>query len=187
MRKVVNMDKKVEVGFIDWEFIHDMQDIVPDMITPEVILLTKKFIGKIPVKWKKIKSVLSPHVDSEEIVHLAISDIENMGNEFKVRGTLKNKDGKALSFHKIIVFDKDRFEDDYIGGVISNKKGAFTLSFGKKTFRDFGFESEPNIYLKIYSWKDDHFEEIERVVPRISKKIETSEKNIIYELGIVKV
>ncbi len=187
MRKLINMDMKSEVGLVDWEFIHDMQDIVPELITPEVIHLNKKFIGKIPLKWNKIKSVLYKHIDPEKTIYLTISDIENMGNEFKARGILKDKNGKKLSFHKIILFDKDRFEDDYIGGVISDKKGEFTLSFGKNTFSDFGIESHPDIYFKIYSWKKDHFEEIMKVIPEISKKIETKDKKTIYEFGIVTV
>ena len=122
----------------------------------------------------------------KKTIHLAISDIENMGNEFKIRGTLRNSNGENLTFHKVIVFDEDRFHDDYIGAVISDKNGDFTLSFGKKTFSDFGLETEPDIYFKVYSWKNGHFTEIRKVTPEVSNKIVTKENYTIYEFGIVK-
>ncbi len=188
MRRVVDMKHQNEVGFIDWEFIHDMQDIVPDQITSELIFLDKKFLAKIPAKWNKIKKMLIDHLlPNEKIVPLAISDIENMGNEFKLRGTIQNEDGTALGFHKVIVMDKDRFQDDYIGAVISDEKGDFTLSFGKQTFSDFGLEQEPDIYFKIFKWNGSQFIEIEKIMPEVSKRSVTDDKHTIYEFGVITV
>ena len=185
MRLLIDMDNKSEIGMIDWEFIHEMQGIAPELITPEIIYLTQDFLDKIPGKWSKIKSKLEEHVSAKRTIHCAISDIENLGNEFKIRGTLKSKDGDILSFHRVVVFDEDRFEDDYIGAIITDKDGNFTLSFGKKTFSDFGLEDEPDIYFKVFAWKNERFMEIGKTMPEVFEKIETAEKKIILDFGIV--
>lgn len=145
MRQLIDMNHKNEIDIIDWEFIHDMQGIVPELITPEMIRLTKEFLNEIPSKWREIKLKLAKHIDPKQVVYVAIADMENLGNEFKIRGTLKDKEGNVLSFHRVIVYDEDRFEDDYIGSVITDKDGRFSLSFGRKTFSDFGLEAEPEI------------------------------------------
>ncbi len=187
MRRLIDMNRKNDIGIVDWEFIHDMQGIVPELITPEIISLTREFLDKIPAKWSKIKLKLAKHVDPKQTVYVAIADIENLGNEFKVRGILKDKKGDILSFHRVVVYDEDRFEDDYIGSIITDENGEFTLSFGKKTFSDFGLESEPDIYLNIFFWKEGSFHEMGRVMPEIFEKLETIEKKKIIEFGIVSI
>lgn len=185
MKLLIDMTHKNEIGFVDWEFIHDMQGIVPDLITPEIIYLSSKFLNKIPAKWNKIKAQLETHVSQKHVVHIAISDIENLGSEFKIRGTLKNKQGEALGFHRVVVFDEDRFEDDFIGAVITDKEGNFSLAFGKKVFSDFGLEAEPDIYFKIFAWENGRFVEIARIMPEVFEKTETKEKKILIEFGVV--
>jgi hypothetical protein len=190
VRLLFNLDNKSEIGYIDWEFIHDMQGISPELITPEIIYLTPAFLAKIPQKWNKIKAKLKRHANPDHTIHCAISDIENMGNEFKIRGTLKSKEGNILDFHKVVIFDKDRFEDDYIGAVITDKNGNFTLSFGKKTFSDFGLEAEPDIYLKVYAWQDKQFVEIGKTMPKVFEKSElkapdSQDEKILIEFGVV--
>lgn len=187
MRQLFNMNKKSEIGFVDWEFIHDMQGIVPELITPEIISLTKEFLDRIPPKWSEIKARLAKHTIPKQTVYVAISDLENMGNEFKIRGILRNKEGQPLGFHRVIVMDEDKFEDDYIGAVITDKDGNFTLSFGKKAFSDFGMEAEPDIYLKIFYFKDGHFHPMGKTTPPIFEKSETIEKKIIYEFGVINI
>jgi len=185
VRLLIDMEHKNEIGVIDWEFIHDMQGIAPELITPEIIYLTDGFLKKIPKKWSKIKSKLAEHIIPNHTVPCAISDLENLGNEFKIRGTLKNKKGDYLSFHKVVVFDKDKFEDDYIGSVITDKKGNFTLSFGKKTFSDFGLEQEPDIYFKVFFWQDERFVELGKTMPEVYERSETNDGKKIIEFGIV--
>ena len=187
MRNLIDMDNKVEIGYIDWEFIHDMQGIAPELINPEYIYLNRAFLDKIPKKWEKIKIRLAKHLKGHDLIYAAISDVENLGNEFKIRGTLKDKKGNILAFHKVVVFDEDKFEDDYIGAVITDKNGNFTLSFGKKTFSDFGLEAEPDIYFKIFFWKENGFHESSRVMPEVRKKSETSEGKIIYGFDVIEV
>jgi len=185
VRLLINMDNKSEIGTIDWEFIHDMQGIAPDMITPEIIYLSREFLESIPPKWDKIKTKLAVHVVPKKTIHCAIADIENMGNEFKVRGTFRNKQGEILAFHKVVIYDKDRFEDDYIGAVITNKDGFFTLSFGKKTFSDFGLEHEPDIYFKVFNWNGEHFIQIGKVMPEVFEKIEIADGKHIFQFGVI--
>lgn len=187
MRLLINMDKKSEIGVVDWEFIHDMQGIAPDQITPELIYLTRDFLEQIPDKWEKIKHTLQGHVYPDKTIHCAISDIENMGNEFKLHGTLQAQSGEVLGYHKVIIYDKDRFEDDYIGSVISDADGRFSLSFGKKTFSDFGLEAEPDIYFKVFSWSGERFEFMDKTMPKLYERTETSENKVIYEFGVVKI
>lgn len=187
MRLLINMDNKSEIGYIDWEFIHDMQGIAPDMVTPEIIYLTHDFMEQVPDKWGKIKAKLESHVVSNRTIHCAISDVENLGTDFKLKGRLKSVKGHILPFHKVVIFDKDRFEDDYIGAVISNKDGYFSLSFGKKTFSDFGIEAEPDIYFKVFSWQGNHFIEIGKTMPEVFEKTETGDDKIILEFGVVTV
>jgi hypothetical protein len=185
VRLLIDMDKKKEIGYIDWEFLHDMQGIAPDLINPEMIRLTPDFLNQIPSKWEKIKSRLKPHVNRHHPVYCAISDIENLGSDFKIRGILKNREGEILSFHRVVFFDKDRIEDDYLGAVITGKQGNFTLSFGKKVFSDFGLEAEPDVYLKVYRWEEHRFVEIGQSMPQVFEKTETKEKKIVLEFGVV--
>jgi hypothetical protein len=90
----------------------------------------------------------------------------------------------------VVVFDEDRFEDDYIGAVITDKNGNFTLSFGKKTFSDFGLEAEPDIYFRVFQWQEERFVEIGRTMPRVFEKseikdLESKETKILIEFGVV--
>lgn len=185
MRRLVDMNNKKEAGFADWEFIHDMQGLVPDLITPEMIQLNREFINHIPEKWKNIKKQLAGHLDLKGTVYIAISDMENLGNEFKIRGYLQDKDGEHLAFHRVVLYDKDRFNDDYLGAVITDKDGKFTLEFGKKVFSDFGLEAEPDVYLKIFRWNKDRFEEKTEVTPEVFEKTETQGGHIIMEYGTI--
>lgn len=185
MRFLVDLDNKSDIGVVDWEFIHDMQGLAPDMITPELIRLTPDFLNLIPAKWNRVKTKLEKHLVPKKTIHCGISDIENLGNEFKVRGVLKNSQCEILSYHKVVVYDEDRFQDDYIGAMITNSEGIFALSFGKKTFSDFNMEAEPDIYFKVFAWDGTLFVPIGKVTPRLFEKKITEENHIIYDFGVV--
>ncbi len=187
MRNLIDMDGKSDIGHIDWEFIHDMQAIVPDHITPEVIFFTRDFLDSIPEKWEEIKTMLAGHVKRGKTVHIAIEDVENLGNDFKVRGILKDKQGHPMTFCKVVVMDKDPVENDYLGAVITDKDGEFSLSFGKRTFNDFGMEAEPDIYFNVLAWRDNSFYPIGTVTPEVSEKIETKEGKTVLEFGVVEI
>jgi len=185
MKLLIDLNNKSEIGPIEWEFVHDMQTIIPKLITPELILLTEDFLDVIPAKWKTIKQMLEKHVSHENIVYCAMSDTENLGNDFQVKGILKNKNEDPLDFHKVVIFDKDKFEDDYIGTVITNKKGQFSLYFGKKTFSDFGIEQEPDIYFRVYYLKGGKFANLGKITPDRCDKTITKERRFIYDFGDV--
>lgn len=187
VRNLIDMDGKSDIGYIDWEFIHDMQAIDPDHITPELIYLTREFLDKIPEKWDEIKAKLASRIKKGKIVHIAIEDVENLGNDFKVRGILKDKQGRPVPFCKIVVMDKDPMEDDYLGAVITDQDGEFSVSFGKRAFSDFNMEAEPEVYFKIYTWKDSGFFPIGSVTPEVFEKVETKEGKVVLEFGVVEI
>lgn len=181
------MDNKSDVGTIDWEFIHDMQGIVPHLINYNVMVLKRDFLQSIPQKYATIKKELARHLTKRSIIHLAFSDIENRGTEFKLTGTLVDKEGNPLAFHKVEIFDEDRFEDDFIASVITDEKGFFSILFGKQVFSDFGLESMPDIYFKIFTWRKDRFVEKIRIMPKPHEVSETDKNKHILEFGIVEV
>lgn len=181
------MTAQKEAGMADWEFIHDMQGVAPEMITPEMIRLTRKFLECIPPKWQNLKKQLAAHVKPDAVVYIAISDIENLGDEFKIRGVLRGEDGLPLAFHRLVIYDKDRFEDDYLGAVITDRDGAFSLAFGKKVFSDFGLDAEPDVYIKLFRWKNDLFEKITEITPLVHEKISTADGHNIIDFGVVSV
>ncbi len=185
MKQLIDLTNKNEIGYIEWEFIHDMQGVVPLLITPELISLTREFLDKIPSKWDKVKEKLIEHASPDRTVYIGIADIENLGDEFKVKGTFQDKHGVVLPFHRVIIYDKDRFEDDYIGAVITDKDGHFSLAFGKKVFSDFGLETEPYIYFKVYYFEKGRFVELGKIMPEVFEKVETREKKVLLEFGTI--
>lgn len=185
MKQLIDLTNKNEIGFVDWEFIHDMQGVVPELITPEIIQLTGEFLKKIPPEWEKIKLQLQKHTSPKHVTYVAIADTENLGCEFKVRGIIKNKECKSLGFHRVVIFDKDPMEDDFIGAVITDKDGCFSLSFGKRVFSDFGMEAEPDIYFKVFAWDNEKFTEIGRIMPEVFEKTVTQEGYKIYDFGVI--
>jgi hypothetical protein len=187
MKRLIDMDNKSDVGTIDWEFIHDMQGIVPHLINYNGMILKRDFLEKIPEKHVKIKKALARHLTKKSTIHLAFSDIENRGTEFKVTGTLVEKGGRPLAFYKVEIFDEDRFEDDFIGSVITDEKGTFSMLFGKQVFSDFGLEALPDIYFKIFEWKKDQFVEKARLMPKPHEISETSQNKHLLEFGIIEV
>ena len=187
MKRLIDMDNKSDVGTIDWEFIHDMQGIVPHLINYNVMVLKRDFLESIPEKYTKIKKELARRLAKNNTIHLAFSDIENRGTEFKVTGTLVDKEGSPLAFHKVEIFDEDRFEDDFIGSVITDEKGRFTILFGKQVFSDFGLESMPDIYFKIFSWQHNQFVEKIRIMPLPHEISETDLHKTLIEYGVIEI
>ena len=88
------------------------------------------------------------------------SSDEALKNGFEIRGY---RGGFEVHF-------EDRFEDDYIGSVITNQDGYLEISFGKKVFSDFGLEQEPDVYFKIFTFEAGAFKELKRIMPEIFEK-----------------
>ena len=63
--------------------------------------------------------------------------------------------GRPLVGLVVAVFDEDLFFDDRLGMAITDKDGRFELFFDSSRFRDL-FESDPDIYLKIYDATGAH-------------------------------
>jgi hypothetical protein len=187
MKKIIDMEHGEEIGLIDWEFIYDMQAIAPEQITADTIVLSHDLLAKIPTKWRPIKQKLAARIHGDETHVLAVSDVENQGNEFKIEGVLQRRGGEAtLPFHRLMVFDKDRMEDDFIGSVITDAAGRFTLAFGRRTFSDFGFaEAVPDIYFRVFAWGGKDFQEIARVMPKDFKVSHFPDRKVVIDFGVV--
>jgi hypothetical protein len=188
MKKLIDMDRREEIGVIDWEFVYDMQSIAPDMISADTIILNRELLTKIPAKWRVIKQKLSACIHRDETHFLAVSDLENQGNEFKIEGTIRRREsGESLAFHRLMVFDKDRLEDDFIGSIVSDAAGKFALAFGKRTFSDFGFaESIPDLYFRVFSWdREKRFVEIARVMPKDFKVSHFPDRKVAIDFGVI--
>ena len=83
MRLLIDMDNKSEIGMIDWEFIHDMQGIAPELITPEIIYLTQDFLDKIPGKWSKIRSKLEERTPNRNTIYNGNGNRNGFSDEYK--------------------------------------------------------------------------------------------------------
>lgn len=186
MRCMIDMSRKEPMGLIDWEFIYEMQGIAPEWITADMIRLTPKFLAAIPAKWQKIKSELASHVQKTGVAYIAICDVENEGSDFKITGTLQQQ-GQPLAFRKVVVYDRDRFEDDYLGTVITDAGGCFVLTFSKKAFSDFGLEAMPDIYFRIHTWVDTEFGPAVEIEPKPYKISHFTDKKVLMEFGAVEV
>jgi len=189
VKKLIDMTRREEIGTVDWEFIYDMQAIAPDHASADTMAVNRDLLAKVPVKWRAIKQKLAGRITGSETIQLAFSDIENQGCEFKIEGTLRRHEGsEPLAFHRVMVFDKDRFEDDFIGSVITDAAGRFMLAFGKKTFSDFGFaESTPDIYFRIFAWDGQRFNEIARTMPKDFKISQFPDKKVAIDFGVVEI
>ena len=67
---------------------------------------------------------------------------------------MEEETGRPLVGLVVAVFDEDLFFDDRLGMAITDEDGRFQLFFESARFQDL-FESEPDLYLKIYDAKGD--------------------------------
>jgi hypothetical protein len=185
MKKMIDMNHRSEIGTIDWQFIYDMQVLAPDQVSHDLIRLTDDLLHKIPAKWKELKKKMSSHLDRQGTTFIAICDVENQGQDFTIEGTLKDTKGQPRPFHRLLIYDKDRFEDDYLGFVVTNDAGAFTLMFGKKVFSDFGLDSMPDIYFKVAEWDGQIFREIGKIKPKPHKVTHFTGGRIAIDFAVI--
>ena len=187
MRRLINLDQKKDLGVIDWEFIHEMQGIVPDLIKFDQLKLTKEFLKNIPSRWEEISRKLKNDLKGKDHIHFALSDIENRGNEFKLTGRLVDEEINPLDFYKVQIFDQDKWEDDYMGSVLTDGNGEFSLLFGKAVFSDFlGLEAMPDIYFKIFAWNGKDFELYrKKIMPTPHEVTKTSLDKTLIAFGTI--
>jgi hypothetical protein len=187
MKNMIDMNHRQPIGTVDWEFIYEMQGIAPERVSPDLIRLDAELLARIPGKWREMRNTLSGHLERRGVTFIALADSENRGTDFKVVGVLHDAAGAPLPFHRVLIYDKDHFEDDYIGSLISDGQGRFELSFGKSVFSDFGMESSPDIYFKVAAWRGDRFEEIARITPKPFKTSQFADGKTLIDFGTVSV
>ncbi len=187
MKRMIDMNRRQPIGDVDWEFIYEMQGIAPERVGADMIRLDAALLELVPPRWQALRQALAAHLDRRGITHVALADVENRGSDFKVSATfrLKEATGSPLAFHRVIVFDQDHLEDDFIGTVISDEQGRIELSFGKSVFSDFGMETEPDIYFRVSAWRGERFEEIGRVTGKPFKTTRFAGGKTLLDYGTV--
>jgi hypothetical protein len=159
MKRVVDLSRGQEAGTCPWAFVDDLQTREPDLVTPELLLLSDQLLARIPEKWQDQAEYLRAILGDREHVELGLSDVPNKEDTFLVTGMLRTAEGDPLPFHQVVVMDEDPVEDDYLGCVLTDRLGRFELSFSAWSFRDipvFG-ERLPDILLKVSAFADGGF------------------------------
>ena len=190
MKRLVDIEKQLEIGFVDWEFLYDMQVEAPERSCSDLIRLDREFIALIPDKWRKWRDLLEPALHPEKPVNIAIADVEKDGNDFKVRGRLVSWEDVPLPFFKVHVMDRDHVEDDFIGSTLTHPDGSFSLSFDDDTFGDIRPLRKPympDIYLRIFRWDGNDFTIVTERDIQPPKVTRYEDKKTLIELGTIKV
>lgn len=159
MKKLIDMNARKEIAQVDWEFIYEMQRVAPDQVSAERVCLSPELLRKIPEKWKSLREGFNRALGGKSHLPLAVADLDAVEKEFKTEGRLYRQ-GKPLGFCKLVVMDKDLFEDDFLGMAITGEDGYFSVSFDAKAFNDIPFiqtKQVPDFLLKLFEWKSDHF------------------------------
>lgn len=68
--------------------------------------------------------------------------------DWTVTGRILDQKGNGIRGLKVKVYDKDVFDDDFLGEGKTNAKGAYRVTFPKERFSDV-FENYPEIYLLV--------------------------------------
>ena len=74
---------------------------------------------------------------------------------FTVQGTVvEESTNHPVDGVRVEAWDKDFGTDDYLASAITGPNGAFTITFDESMFEDWGFESYPDLYFKVYRCGD---------------------------------
>lgn len=107
------------------------------------------------------------------------------GSKYTVTGTVRNKanDEGILDLH-VLVYDKDRFTDDFLGIAVTDEKGVFSLSFDASEFNRF-FDRKPDLYfivkdggLELLKTKNNEIKEASPSTPEIILYVDISEDKL---------
>ncbi len=116
------------------------------------------------------------------------------GSTYTISGTVKMKDTNAgiLDLH-VLVYDKDVVFDDFLGIGVTDRSGAFSVSFESSKFVDF-FERKPDLYfivkdagMELLTTKDHPIEDIDESTPPINlvvDKVNEKLRNLINETPV---
>lgn len=76
------------------------------------------------------------------------------GTGYKLQGRVLWSDEKAARDLVVKVYDKDLFNDDFLGTTMTADDGGFDLEFDEKDFKDWIFDRKPDLYFIISDDKD---------------------------------
>ncbi|MBP7868253.1 MAG: hypothetical protein KA419_20180 [Acidobacteria bacterium] len=191
MKQLVDMERRVVLPhLIDWAFIMELQKVLPALVNSEIVQLNRDVVKAIPPQYKNLVKPLGDVLANRGKVLLAVSDVDVEGDDYKAYGTLAREDGSPLGFCKLVLLDKDLFENDYIGGVITGADGGFRISFGPETFNDFPWfrtKAIPNFIFRVFDWRRNHFEKVAELRPKPANVEKFEGKRYLIDFGVVPV
>jgi hypothetical protein len=173
VKDIIDMESGKCVGEVNWSFIFDMENIVPELVNSEMIILNPLFLSKIPDEWHNVRDFFKKYLGNKKEVFLAVSHVFEKGDEYTISGTLK-KGARPLAYHKIIFFDYHRIFSHYITCIITNQKGNFRFSFNQSFLHHHRRRKKelpvPDLIVKIFSWRDRKFRLIKKMAIPLAKK-----------------
>ena len=110
---------------------------------------------------------------------------ENMNLEVKARFIGKGID-KALTVdaYTVRLYDKDIFEDDFLGETSPDENGVLKFTFTHSSFSNWNTDIKPDFYFVVYKYKTEIFRSkvLEELVIESIEKFKMGEGEVI-DLG----
>jgi len=189
LKRLIDMDARFVLGDFPWQFIFDMEELDPEHVNSEMIILSHGLLARIPAEWNREHSELLKYLDSKKEVYLGVSHIYKEGKEYTISGRL-GAAGGPLGFHKITFYDYQRIFDHYITSIITDKNGEFKFSFDRSFLHHHHFYNRKmpllNLVLKIFAWENKTFNLFEEEPKLESKNLNIEIQNgkrMIIDLG----
>ena len=189
LKRLIDMDARFVLGDFPWQFIFDMEELDPEHVNSEMIILSHGLLARIPAEWNREHSELLKYLDSKKEVYLGVSHIYKEGKEYTISGRL-GAAGGPLGFHKITFYDYQRIFDHYITSIITDKNGEFKFSFDRSFLHHHHLYNRkmplPNLVLKIFVWENKTFSQFKEELKFKSENLNIemqNEKRMIIDLG----
>ena len=104
------------------------------------------------------------------------------GSTYTLVGTVKNqKDNTGIPDLHVLVYDKDRLKDDFLGVAVTNASGAFRLKFDKSKFTGL-LDRTPELYfivkdagLVLLDTKKEFIKEVNEATPPINLLVDIAD------------
>jgi hypothetical protein len=190
IKRIIDLETGYVVGEVLWQFIYDLEELSPEQVNSEIIMLNHDLLYRIPDEWKKEHDLLNKYLSNKKEIYLGVSHIYKEGNEYTISGALK-KSNKPLRHHKIVFYDYQRIFDHYVTSIITDENGEFKFSFDKSFLHHHQLRKNkiaiPSLVLKIYAWKNKKFNLIATIKfkPEELNMEKYDEGKMIIRLGII--
>ena len=160
IKRLIDMETRRVLGNFPWQFIFDLEELDPEKVNSELIILTHSLLAKIPAEWHREHDELLKCLGFKKDVYLGVSHIYQEGKAYTISGRLRGSGG-LLGFHKITFYDDQLIFDHYITSVITDKNGEFKFSFDSSFLHHHHrFKRKmhmPYLVLKIFEWENRAF------------------------------